>query len=221
MKKILMPAMLALLLFTAGCEQPPLNPPPAEPNAKPAQTETEVKPEVKAEVTPELKPETPKSTTIPELSSNPNASPTVKNDRPEYTMSVKVYYPDDSGMRLVEVERKIFVDDKTDKYTAAVEVLLEDPKEENLTKIFPKNAGIRSVTVADGLATVDLDGNITKNFVGGSTGEEFLVGSVVNTLTNFPEVQRVKFLVDGQEIETLSGHMDLSTPLERMKDLTE
>ncbi|MBD3880126.1 MAG: GerMN domain-containing protein, partial [Quinella sp. 1Q5] len=133
----------------------------------------------------------------------------------------KVYYPDDSGMRLVEVEREIIVDDSVDKYTAAVETLLEVPDEENLTTIFPKSTSFRSVTVKDGLATVDIDGNILKGFVGGSTGEEFLIGSIVDTLTNFPEVKRVKFLVDGQDIETLSGHMDLSTPLERMNNLTE
>ena len=145
----------------------------------------------------------------------------MENEKIEKSMNVKVYYPDDSGMRLVEVEREVVVDDTTDKYTAAVESLLEEPDEDNLTKIFPNNAAIRSVTVENGLAIVDLDGKFLKNFVGGSTGEELLVGSVVDTLTNFPEVTRVQFLVDGKEIETLSGHMDLSTPLERMKDLTE
>lgn len=212
MKKILMPAMLALLLFTAGCDQPPVEPPPSESPSKTAQTQTDVKPDVK-----------PESPAVPEV---PVPAPSkeiehVTKEQSDKVMAVKVYYPDDSGMRLVEVERKIIVDDTTDKYTAAVETLLEEPKESNLTKIFPRNASIRSVKVADGLATVDLDGSITKGFVGGSTGEEFLVGSVVDTLTNFPEVQRVKFLVDGQEIETLSGHMDLSTPLERMDSLTK
>ena len=124
-------------------------------------------------------------------------------------------------MRLVEVEREIIVDNSVDKYTAAVETLLEEPEEENLTTIFPRNTGFRKVTVEGDLATVDIDGSILKSFVGGSTGEEFLIGSVVNTLTNFPEVKRVKFLVNGQEIETLSGHMDLSTPLERMNSLTK
>ena len=134
---------------------------------------------------------------------------------------MKVYYPDDSGVRLVEVERRIKIGHEDEKYSAALEILLEAPHEENLTTIFPKNASIRSVKVADGLATVDLDGAMLKTMVGGSTGEEFLVGSVVDTLTSFPEITRVKFLVDGQEIETLKGHMDLSAPLERMDDLLE
>ena len=196
MKKFFVPAMLALLLLTAGCEQPPTEP-PDNPKVQNIQSEDKPEPSVK---TPENSP--------------------AKNEKTEQTLNVKVYYPDDSGLKLVEVPREILVNETTDKYTAAVETLKEEPAEENLTRIFPKNAKIRSVTVKDGLATVDLDGNIKKGFVGGSTGEEFLIGSIVDTLTAFPEVKSVKFLVDGKEVETLSGHMDLSAPLERMTDLT-
>ena len=209
MKKFLVPAMLALLLFTAGCDKPPAEDSPDKPApAKPVQTKPENKPENK----PETKPTTDKP--VKPVEKSPN-----KDEKTEQAINVKIYFPDDSGMRLVEVEREILVDDSTDKYTAAVGALMEDPDEDNLTRIFPKNAAIRSVTVNGGLATVDFDGRILKNFVGGSTGEEFLIGSIVDTLTNFPEVKRVKFLVDGKEVETLSGHMDLSVPLERMNDL--
>lgn len=210
MKKILVPAMLALLLFTAGCDKPPTEESPAKPSETPAQTKPDVKPETKPET------QKPADTPIKNTENQP-----AKNEQTEKSMNIKVYYPDDSGMKLVEVDREIIVDDSIDKYTAAVEILMEDPAEENLTRIFPKNAAIRSVTVRDGIATVDFDGSILKGFVGGSTGEEFLIGSIVDTLTNFPEIKRVKFLVDGKEIETLSGHMDLSTPLERMNTLTK
>ena len=221
MKKILMPAMLALLLFTAGCETPPPENPSTPPPSKPVQDLPEVtpKPEVKAET--ETRPETSKPVSEPQVTTEPAENRPVKKETVEQSVNVKIYYPDDSGTKLVEVEREVLVDDSVDKYTAAVETLMEEPVEENLTTIFPKNAGIRSVTVNGDLATVDFDGNIAKGFVGGSTGEEFLIGSIVNTLTNFPEIKRVKFLVDGKEIETLSGHMDLSLPLERMDSLTQ
>ena len=213
MKKILMSAMLALLMLTAGCDKPPEPEalPTTPPPTKPIQKEPEVKHEVKTEP----------ATSEPETPIQPVDNQPAKHEKKEQSMSVKVYYPDDSGMRLVEVEREIIVDDTIDKYTAAVETLLEEPDEENLTTIFPKNTGFRSVTVEGDLATVDIDGSILKGFVGGSTGEEFLVGSIVDTLTNFPEVKRVRILVNGQEVETLSGHMDLSMPLERMEGLTE
>jgi len=36
---------------------------------------------------------------------------------------------------------------------------------------------------------------------------------VVRTLTkNFPEVRQVKFLINGQEEETLAGHLDITRP---------
>ena len=71
----------------------------------------------------------------------------------------------------------------------------------------------------DGIATVDFSKELQTNFSGGSTGEEMLIGSIVNTLTDFPEVQKVSILIDGSAVETLSGHMDLSEPLTRMTEL--
>ena len=135
------------------------------------------------------------------------------------SMKVKVYYPDESGLRLVGVKREIEVDDTNDKYTAAVEAVMTPPTEKNLTNVVANNSSLISVKVKDGTAIVNLSKNIKKGFVGGSTGEEFLIGSVVNTLTEFDEVKDVKFLIDGQQVETLSGHMDLSVPIKRMDNL--
>ena len=202
--------MLALVMLISGCEQPPNGELPASPE-KPETVAQDVK--VEPLNPPPIKPVEPVK---PEEKTVPK-----ENEPDRQIMRVKVYYPDDSGVRLVEVERRINIAREDEKYSAALEMLLEDPYEENLTKIFPKNASIRSVTVENGLATVDLDGAMLKTMVGGSTGEEFLVGSIVDTLTSFPEITQVKFLVDGQEVETLKGHMDLSAPLERMDNLLE
>lgn len=210
MKKFFVSATLALVILVSGCQQQPQGELPAAPE-KPDQVAQDV--QVKPLNPPPLKPVAPVEKEEPYSST--------EKTLPAQIMRVKVYYPDDSGMKLVEVERRINIEHEGEKYFAAVEMLLDEPYEENLTTIFPRNANIRSVTVEGGLATVDLDGSIVKNMVGGSTGEEFLVGSIVDTLTNFPEVTQVKFLVDGKEIETLSGHMDLSTPLERMDDLIQ
>ena len=210
MKKFFVPATLALVMLVSGCQQPPQGESP-EPPDKPAQVAQDVK--IDPLNPPPLKPVKP--------AEEPKSSTPTEQTSPAKSMRIKVYYPDDSGVHLVEVERKINIAHDGEKYLAAVEMLFDEPYEDNLTTIFPKSASIRSVTVADGLATVDLDGSIVKHMVGGSTGEEFLVGSIVDTLTSFPEVTQVKFLVDGKEIETLSGHMDLSTPLERMDGLLE
>ena len=131
---------------------------------------------------------------------------------------VNVYYAKSDGMGLVAVSRTVNTE-KDDVYTAALKSLMTGTKEKNQTNVIPKKAKLRSVTVKDGVATVDFSKALQQNFSGGSTGEEMLIGSIVNTLTDFPEVQKVRILIDGAPVETLSGHMDLSEPLPRMTEL--
>lgn len=45
-----------------------------------------------------------------------------------------------------------------------------------------------------------------------------LASSLVNTLTECPEIEKVQVLVEGKEIGSLSGHLDFSEPMEEFKD---
>ena len=50
----------------------------------------------------------------------------------------------------------------------------------------------------------------------------FTVYSLVNTLTdNLPAISAVQILVDGREVDTLAGHVDLRRPLVRGTRWTE
>jgi len=61
---------------------------------------------------------------------------------------------------------------------------------------------------------VDFSSELQMLHTGGTTGEIFTVYSIVNTLTmNFREVEKVQILIDGDEVETLAGHLDLEQPL--------
>jgi len=64
------------------------------------------------------------------------------------------------------------------------------------------------------LAVVNFSKEIVTAHWGGSMGEIMTVYSVVNTLALFPDIEQVKFLVEGEEVETLTGHLDMSGPLE-------
>ena len=135
------------------------------------------------------------------------------------TLTVNVYYPNEQGTKLLPSSRKIETGSSKDKYTAALESLMKGPTEKGQTAIFPKKAKLLSVTMKNGMAVVNFSKELQTNFVGGSTGEEMLVGSIVNTLTEFSEVKNVHILVEGKNIETLSGHMDLSLPISRMTNV--
>ena len=204
-KKILLLATVAFSLLISGCEQP--LPPKDNPPKVDTPTDKPDKPPVNPVEKPLVNPPPEK----------PDKEPpkTISNDAQTQKISVKVYYPDDAGINLVGVKRTVEIASDSEKYLAAVNLLMDNPNEKDLTVIFPKNAKIKSVKVSNGTAFVDFDQNITKSFVGGSTGEEFLVNSIVKTLTEFSEVKQVRFLVEGAEIETLSGHMDLSEPVKK------
>ena len=198
-KKFLMSAMVLLLLITAGCEENNNLPP----DTKNTQKQTATQPEQKDKT--EVKAEDDK--TVVEKNNS--------TEKKKQTLQVKIYYPDDAGMNLVSVARKIKIDKDDDKYFEVCKLLTEKPKEKNLTKIFPNRAKINGVIRKGDTAFVNFDGSIVENFVGGSTGEEMLINSFVQTLTEFPEIKQVKFVIDGHDVETLSGHMDLSVPIKR------
>ena len=133
-------------------------------------------------------------------------------------IGIKVYYPDDNGMKLVAETRTVETT-QDGKYKAAMESLLSGTKAKGVITIIPKKTKLKSVAVKDGIATVYFSEDLVKNFAGGSTGEEMLVGSIVNTLTEFPEVKSVQILLEGKKVDSLAGHLDTSKPLKRMTEL--
>lgn len=46
----------------------------------------------------------------------------------------------------------------------------------------------------------------------GSLGESFLVSQIVNTLLLFDEIEKVQFLVNGEVVESLMGHVGTAEP---------
>lgn len=128
-------------------------------------------------------------------------------------VSVKLYFPQEDGMKLGAVSAEV---PRDDKYRAVVDRLVAGTTQPGLTGIFPQGVKVRGVNVANGTATVDFSAELRRNFQGGSTGEEMLVGSLVNTLTEFREVERVCLLVEGKRVSSIGGHLDASEPFARM-----
>jgi hypothetical protein len=66
--------------------------------------------------------------------------------------------------------------------------------------------------VTDNLAVVDLNSAFAEGHPSGILAEELSIASIAESLAaNIPAITRVKFLIDGKERDTLSGHADLRT----------
>ena len=86
-----------------------------------------------------------------------------------------------------------------------------------LVSVIPKGSSLRAFYVTSrGEAVVDLSREVSVNHPGGSLMESLTVYAIVNAVTaNLPGVQRAQLLVDGREVETIAGHIDVRRPLER------
>ncbi len=89
----------------------------------------------------------------------------------------------------------------------AMELLLAGPTsrqtDQGLTTALPVGTKLRGVTIADGVATVDLSGEFTSG--GGTLSMTSRVAQVVFTLTQFPTVKSVQFEVEGEALDVLGG----------------
>ena len=69
---------------------------------------------------------------------------------------------------------------------------------------------------------VDFTEEMILNHKGGTTGEYLTVTSVINTMYfNFPEIRGLKILIDGEERDTISGHINLAGFLKPDTDFTQ
>ena len=81
----------------------------------------------------------------------------------------------------------------------------------------PPGTMLRALFVTErGEAFVDLSKEVVSEHTGGSTDEALTVYTLVDALTaNLPAIQSVQILVDGKQMETLAGHIDLRRPIEK------
>lgn len=85
------------------------------------------------------------------------------------------------------------------------------------TSAIPQGTTLRSLYLTSrGEAYVDVSKEIVTGHPGGSLPEFLTVYAIVNALTvNLPDISAVQVLVDGHEVDTLVGHLDLRHPLRR------
>lgn len=73
----------------------------------------------------------------------------------------------------------------------------------------PKDADVKTVTVKEGIATIDFNEKIYAGY--GAEDEQIIVRGLLRVMAQFPEVKSVLFTTDGQPLDSL-GAIDLSSP---------
>lgn len=136
---------------------------------------------------------------------------------PERKITATLYFVADDGTDLVAVQQEVpFGETVIEQARRILEAQLAAPAAPRLSAV-PDGVSVRALYLTErGDAFVDLSAAVRDRHPGGSLDELFTVYTIVNALTvNLPAVTRVQILVDGQEVDTLAGHVDLRHPLEK------
>jgi hypothetical protein len=128
-----------------------------------------------------------------------------------------LYYGTPDGQALAAVKREVPLGEgPREQGRQILQSELEDPPAPYLSLI-PRGTTLRAFYITDrGDAFVDLSTEASTMHPGGSTLELLTVYAIVNAVTaNLTSVERVQILVDGRQVDTLAGHVDLRRPFER------
>lgn len=126
--------------------------------------------------------------------------------------AVTLYYADAQSDGLVGEERSLALEGREVAF-AVLEELIEGPDLPAHGKTIPADTRVLGVEIKDGVAMADFSEELRSSHWGGSTGEIMTVYSIVNTLAELPEVDYVQILIEGETVDTLVGHENLSQPL--------
>lgn len=145
----------------------------------------------------------------------PAAAVAVLPAPPGRKIKARLFYVADDGTRLTSVERDVAYGEGADEQAREILAAQVAPVAEPLVSAIPAGTTLRAVFITKrGDAYVDLSRDARTAHPGGTVNELLTVYSIVNALTvNLPAVTGVQVLVDGKEVDTLCGHVDLRRPL--------
>lgn len=157
------------------------------------------------------------STTTSTATTTPSTTTTTTTSVPTSTIP--------AGSQLVRVwflleERMVPVYRYAASETEAIAALLEPPRPDDIGRIdglvtaIPHGSSVRSVSLADGTATVDLSRQFESG--GGSLSMTARLAQLVYTATDIPGVDGVRLRLDGADVDSFGGEgIIVSTELRR------
>ena len=98
--------------------------------------------------------------------------------------------------RLVDIKDII-----TNPYENLINLLIEEPKNEKNQKVIPDNTKLNKTYMEGDCITLDFSQEILNYDKNDEKAKENMVNTIVNTLTELTEVNKVKILIDGNQSE--------------------
>ena len=142
-----------------------------------------------------------------------NCLPVTPAASSEPKVKVKMFWGsgnDDGMLKPVTVELPLS-NDPVLRAKEVLNTLLAGPVDPEARTLPPDAALLAFYILPDGTAIADFSEALGTSIPSGIQSEQLAIDSIARTLeANVPQVQRIKILIHGQEVETLAGHIDLT-----------
>lgn len=155
----------------------------------------------------------PSKTPMTENNQKDNSQTPPVNPQPtKEKVEITLYFGDDQAMYLKPEKRSV---EKGGKPMAQlfVEELIKGPQVKGLNRTIPAETKLLSLEIVDGVAFVNFSKEMKTKHWGGSAGEAMTSQSVVQTLTQLPDIKKVQFLIEGEKEEAIWGHGYTGEPI--------
>lgn len=123
-------------------------------------------------------------------------------------MELDLYFADKDGKQLVKEKRPVYYTSNSSIEKVVVEQLIRGPKEEGSQAVLPSSVKIIAVSVADGIAYVNLDQAFITEAL--PIQQELPVYAIVNSLVATGNVNKVQISVNGDTKVIFKENMDLN-----------
>lgn len=128
--------------------------------------------------------------------------------------NVTLYFSDQNGENLVTEVRRIKTPKGEVMEKLVMSELIDGPKKGNNIATIPPGTKIISVETKDEVCFVNLSKDFVDKHPGGTSAENLTIYSVVNSLTELGNVNKVQFLIDGEKREIFK-HLVFNEPFEK------
>ncbi len=129
---------------------------------------------------------------------------------------ITVYFANSNADAVVPEKREAEVKSGDPIEKVIFEELIKGPTGDGLFPVIPKGTRLLSVNTANEICTIDLSKEFVDNSPGGTSSESMTLNSVVNSLTELPNIKKVQFLIEGKKREVYT-HAVFNEPLMRIE----
>lgn len=153
-------------------------------------------------------------------SNKPPLTPTQQKET--VTEEITLYFGDDQAEYLIPEHRTVQVEKNASSeklVQVIVNELIAGPKDESLRPTIPPETRLLSVEINNNTAKLNFKEEIRTKHWGGSAGETMTITSIVNTVTELNNIDKVQILIEGEIQDTLIGHWYIGEPIERNEEI--